>query len=161
MSIHQNFVKVYVSIVSNFGAHTWQRIAIDSLERVQRRATKLVLAMTNLPYETRIRELGIYSLYRWRQHGDTDDCYKLLRGFCDIDWSNLFQPSIPHQSRGHHLKLYKRQCRLQLRANFFTQRVINQWNSIPDEVVSAGPWLLRTSSGCPASRCNVTWHDES
>jgi len=26
---------------------------------------------------------------------------------------------------------------LQLRANFFTQRVINQWNSLPDEVVSA------------------------
>ena len=38
---------------------------------------------------------------------------------------------------GHHLKLYKRQCRLQQRANFFTQRIINQWNSLPDEVVSA------------------------
>ena len=125
---------------------------IDTLERVQRRATKLVPALKNLPYE---RELGIYSLHRQRQRGDMIETYKLLRGFYDIDWSNLFTFNPASHTRGHHLKLNKRQCRLQLRANFFTQRVLNQWNSLPDEVVSA-PTIsilkkrldeLQTSSG--------------
>ena len=105
-------------IVSNFGAHTWQRILIS----------------WNL--------LGIYSLYRRRQRGDMIETYKLLRGFYDIDWSNLFTFNPASHTRGHHLKLYKRQCTLQLRANFFLHRVINQWNSLPDEVVSAPPYLF-------------------
>ena len=102
-----------------------------------RRATKLVPALTNQPYESRLRELGIYSLYCRRQRGDMIETYKLLKGYYDISWSNLFTLNPTSHTRGHHLKLYKNQCRLQLRANFFTQRVINQWNSLPDEVVSA------------------------
>ena len=36
---------------------------IDNLERVQRHATKLVNEFTKLPYENRLKKLGIYSLY--------------------------------------------------------------------------------------------------
>jgi len=36
---------------------------IDTMERVQSLATKLVVAVANLLYETRLKELGIYSLY--------------------------------------------------------------------------------------------------
>ena len=42
-----------------------------------------------------------------------------------------------HQTRGHQLKLYKKPARLQLRANFFTHRVVNEWNSLPSDVVLA------------------------
>jgi len=33
------------------------------------------------------------------------------------------------------LKLYKKPARLQLRAKFFTHRVVNEWNSLPSDVV--------------------------
>ena len=42
---------------------------IDKLERVQRRATKLVSKFTKLTYKSRLKKLEIYSLYCRRQRG--------------------------------------------------------------------------------------------
>jgi len=35
------------------------------------------------------------------------------------------------------MKLYKRCCRLDVRKFFFCQRVVNNWNSLPEDVVKA------------------------
>ena len=40
-------------------------------------------------------------------------------------------------TRGHSLKLYKRHCRLDARKFFFSQRVVNSWNSLPQHVIEA------------------------
>jgi len=43
---------------------------IDLLEKVQRRTTKLLPSLFNLPYES---HFGLYSLYCRRQRGDRSD----------------------------------------------------------------------------------------
>ena len=110
---------------------------IDTLERVQRRATKLVCGLADLPYESRLRKLGIYSLFCRRQRSDLTETYKLLNGYYDVNWTKFFMISPVQNTRGHHMKLYKKLSKLQLRSNFFTQRVINMWNQLPATVVSA------------------------
>ena len=65
---------------------------IDTLERVQRRDTKLVPEVSKLPYECRLRKLDIYSLYCRRKRGDLIETYKLLKGYYSVDWSNFFYP---------------------------------------------------------------------
>ena len=40
-------------------------------------------------------------------------------------------------TRGHHLKIDKKRVTHQARLRFFSQRVVNGWNSLPSEVVSA------------------------
>jgi len=39
--------------------------------------------------------------------------------------------------RGHSLKLYKPRCHTTLRQNFFSIRVINEWNKLPQFVIEA------------------------
>ena len=89
--------------------------------------------LVKLPYETKLRELGIYSLYCRQQCGDLIETYKLLNVYYNVDWTKFFSLSPVSSTRGHHAKLYKNVVKI----NFFTQRCVNMWNSLPEVVVSA------------------------
>ena len=83
---------------------------IDLLEKVQRRATKLLPSLFDLPYETRLERLGLYSLYCRRQRGDLIETYKILNGYngyYDINPTSFFTLSNTDTTRGHHRKLFK------------------------------------------------------
>ena len=110
---------------------------IDVLEKVQRRATKLVWCTKNLSYEQRLEYLGLYSLSRRRQRGDLIETYKILRNIEDIDYRKFFIRADTVQLRGHNYKLYKNRSLKRCRTCFFSQRVVNCWNLLPQEVVEA------------------------
>ena len=74
------------------------------------KATKLVKGLSRLPYSTRLQKLGLYSLYLWLEHGDLIETYKILKGYYNIEWSQLFTLN-PSTTRGRSLKLFKKQSR--------------------------------------------------
>jgi len=64
--------------------------------------------------------------------------YKILTGKEDMDLMRLFQfASRDLNLCGRHLKLYKKQCRLNARKHYFSQIIISLWNSLPNHVVTA------------------------
>ena len=106
------------------------------IEQVQHRATKMVPGLGDLPYEERLRRLKLPSLAHRRLRGDVIEMYKYTHGKYNVDTSWL-QLKKHHLTRGHPLQLEKQHCNLEVRSNVFSQRVVQSWNSLPEEVVCA------------------------
>lgn len=125
-----------------YGNVIWNpRFKLDeqAVEKVQRRATKLVPSLSNLTYEDRLRKLKLPSLKHRRLRGDLIQTYKIINDIDRIDTSHLFSMASGKSSstRGHHQKIYKKNCKLNVRNNAFSMRVVNAWNDLPTTAIEA------------------------
>ena len=109
---------------------------IDTLEKVQQRATKLVHSIAHLPYEERLKELKLYSLADRRHRGDLILMHRIMTKDLNIDTSQLFTLEKT-KTRGHCLKVHvKRTANSDIRRNYFTERVVIPWNNLPNSIVN-------------------------
>ena len=134
-----NLYKTLIRPILDYGAAVWsphQKGDIQKLEKVQRRATKLIKTIRNLPYEERLKRCKLMSLESRRRRYDLIETFKIMKRIYKVDPTKLFKTK-ESQTRGHSLKIYKPHSRLNTRKNFFSQRVINDWNKLPETAVNA------------------------
>ncbi|MEL7309200.1 MAG: hypothetical protein AAGK05_15980 [Pseudomonadota bacterium] len=110
---------------------------IEVLEKVQRRMTRILPGLKDLPYEERLRSLNLLTLFARRIKHDLIFVYKLFHGGINLDASKFFTVACERRTRGHSLKLQVNYSRLTVRKNFFSQRVISHWNDLPSECANA------------------------
>ena len=129
----------------------WLQQDIETLENVQRRAVNSVSGLTG-SYEEKLEKLKMYSLKDRRTRGDMIQTYKILHHIDDVDPSKFFSMSSTYHSYATRQatnvseigfsttptwSLQKGQCRVDLRRNFFSHRVVNTWNSLPNSLKNA------------------------
>jgi len=78
------------------------------LERVHKRATKLISGLSEMGYEERLKILGLTTLETRRLRGDLIEVFKILKGYENIDREMFFDMSHSNL-RGHSLKLNKKE----------------------------------------------------
>ena len=115
----------------------WLEADIECLEKVQRRAVQQVSGLTAATYEGRLAELGLTTLTERRHQQDMLQAYKILSGKDKVRATTWFAMASESASErvtraaADPLSLKIPMNRLEVRKNFFSQRVPDQWNKIP------------------------------
>ena len=143
-----NFRKLYTTFVRphlEYCTPAWNpslKKDISRLERVQRRATKIVPCLKNLDYSARLTAIGITSLKRRRDRGDLIQMFKITSGQNAVSLHALSniqerEPLDAPSANLRHIKprLTRQICNIKARENFFTNRIANNWNNLPDSIV--------------------------
>ena len=63
---------------------------IDTLDRIQRRATKIIPELRDLSYEERLKECGLTTLKTRRLRGDQIEVFKISNGYENSDRNMVF-----------------------------------------------------------------------
>ena len=62
----------------------------------------------------------------------------MIKGLDKVDVERML-PLVGHsRMRGHSLRIRGSKFKTELRRNYFSQRVVNLWNSLPQSAVDAG-----------------------
>ncbi len=103
----------------------WLQKDINKLDSVQKRCVKL--CSNNIEFE---------SLSDRRQKADLKETYKQVHGLYKNP-SQLQVAERQYNTRGHSKRLGKEHSRTEIRKTFFTNRVVNTWNNLPESLVTA------------------------
>jgi hypothetical protein len=139
-SLFLKIYKIYIRPILEYASPVWDPYYakdIQLIERVQKRATRLVIGLKNLTYEERLNELKLPTLRERRTYYDLIYLYKILHGYFSYPLDHFFQISPITHLRGHRLKLIKPKFTRLARQHFFSNRVINPWNSLPDQIIDS------------------------
>jgi len=96
------------------------------LEQIQKMATKMIRVLEHLPYEDRLRELGLFRLEKRRLWRDLIVAIQCLKGAYRKDVEGLFRRSGSKRMRGNSFKLEERRFKLDIRNKFLTTKVVRQ-----------------------------------
>ena len=135
LTLYKSLIRPYLEYGSNVWCiiHKKEDVAI---ENVQRRATKLARSISGFNYPTRLRKLGLPTLQYRRIRQDLIETYTILNNYDKVNFEQFFKLK-KSSTRGHERKLFKKHRNLNIRRDFFSQRIVDTWNSLPEEIIKS------------------------
>jgi hypothetical protein len=138
------FVKLYKQYVRphlEFAVPAWSPWTqgdIEKLEKIQRRAVRMISGLQGTSYEDRLKELDMLSLQSRRTLYDLVETFKIIRGFADVKYTTWFtlvgdNPARVTRQNSDPLNIVRPNPRNEIRKAFFSFRVVDAWNALPSE----------------------------
>ena len=79
----------------------------------------------------------MYSVERRYIRGDLIEAFKIVNGLEGLDKDKYFKFEVSHRTRGHNRKIYKERVETEIRRKFFSNRIVDRWNELPQEVINS------------------------
>ena len=145
------FPKLYMSHVRpvlEYAGTVWCPYLVgdrETLEKVQKRMVNMIPGMRG-SYEDKLRALGMTTLQRRRERGDMIQTWRILTGKDRVDPANWFSlqgdqvrdgATSTRGHRGYQALLTRPPAKLEVRREFFSNRVVDEYNRLPDRVKMA------------------------
>ena len=131
--------KTLIRPILEYGNAVWcpyKAKDIDYIEDVQRYFTKRIIGLSNMSYEDRLRNLKLPSLCYRRLRGDMIEVFKITHDIYDSQITKQLFKFADSNTRNNGYKIVKITTNTSAYQHFFTNRVVNCWNSLPCQVVS-------------------------
>ena len=102
----------------------------------------MVSGLSSNNYEDKLRELDLWPLVKRRKMYDLVQVYKIINNIGDVNISltkvgDNNSERINTRLQNDPLNLVKKRSNLEIRKNFFTERVVEHWNSLPMSLKNA------------------------
>ena len=139
ISLYKMYVRPHLEYcVQAWNPWTLKDIAV--LENVQKRAVRMVSGLQGHTYEEKLAEVGLTTLEERRTRGDLIQVWKVLHNYDDVKncWFTMASESVREtRLSSSPWNITVPIVATDIRRNFFTIRVINFWNNLPEHVKSA------------------------
>ena len=137
------FLTLYKSLVRShleYANSVWCPYKISlirDVEKIQKRATKLVKQCKFMPYKERLKYLQLPTLKYRRLRGDMIEVYKIISQMYESLIAPVILKNNDTRTRGNSYKLLVERSKLDIRKFSFCSRIVNAWNSLPNEVIQS------------------------
>jgi len=108
----------------------------ELLERVQHRFACMFKDLRGMDYGEKLKSLNLWTLEERRNRQDLIEVFKMYKRFMRLSIDE--RDANIKGTTGHSLTLKKKHSVKDVRRYFFSQRVVNRWNSLDQETVCVG-----------------------
>ena len=133
LKLYKAFVRPHVEYANVIWSPYLKRQSI-AIEKIQRRATKILSECRDMTYGDRLRFLRLHSLKGRRIRGDLIQTFKILNEIEDVNTNTFFAFDQSNRTRNFKGKIFIKYCRTNRRKFSFAHRVANNWNSLPTNI---------------------------
>ena len=133
--------KSLVRPILEYGNVVWKNCIkkyMNKIENVQRKFTRHIKGLQNTSYEERLKKIKLPSLEYRQLRNDMIQVFKIAKNFYDpVSTNSVFEFANNSRLRGHTFKINKQHTNKSKYKNFFSNRIVNNWNRLPKEIVNA------------------------
>ena len=108
-----------------------------------------------MSYTDPLKTLKLPTLAYRRIHGDMIETYKIVHNLYDTEVRQGILQMSSTGRRGHTKKLFKKRVGKEVRKNFFSIRIVDMWNDLPQNIIDA------PSIKCFEARLDKYWESQN